>query len=88
MKAHIRDPRGVTIALAKAENSDLTHVGIRVEREGRIAFLCGVYVATSKKQFLTAPQQDLDPLQPTCRHCQARLMYHNSPSTATPRKAA
>jgi hypothetical protein len=90
MKAHIRDPRGVTIALAKTDTSDTTHVGFRVGPFGKIAFLCGVYLGTQKMWVHGEPpvNDDLTRLQPTCKHCQNRLVYHNSPSTVTPRKVA
>jgi hypothetical protein len=74
MRAHIKDPRGVTISLADGgleSSSATTHIGVRVGREGRIAFLCGVYVATSKKRYL-AGVRDGEQLQPSCKHCQYR----------------
>jgi hypothetical protein len=90
MKAHIRDPRGVTIANARMGYSDTIHVGVRVGQSGKVGLLCGVYsggIPYFIENSLFA-SHDLEPLRPDCKHCQDRLRYHNSPSTATPRKAA
>jgi hypothetical protein len=71
MRAQLKDPRGVTIALASTFDGNKTHVGVRVGQTGRIAFLCGVYAATQDVMFHHR-QQDGQKLEPSCRHCQTR----------------